>query len=178
MDLRRLLGQMNLGGAGAQPMGDAPMVDTAETVHVSSLALLKMLKHGTLFSPPKGERISFCISFIPLPNSPNIFLFLFVSCIFPSSLHSNHFAGRRRHRRTRSKFWQWFFDARFACRPLWLSNCLVLKILAYKVLALSIIIESDVQNSYADLQTRFALFPRRSCWCSHGSYGSHVGRIY
>lgn len=29
---------------GAQP--DAPVVDTAETVHISSLALLKMLKHG------------------------------------------------------------------------------------------------------------------------------------
>lgn len=46
MDLRRLLGQMNMGGAGAAPQGDTPMVDTAETVHVSSLALLKMLKHG------------------------------------------------------------------------------------------------------------------------------------
>jgi hypothetical protein len=28
------------------PMGDQPMVDTAEVVHISSLALLKMLKHG------------------------------------------------------------------------------------------------------------------------------------
>lgn len=27
-------------------MGDQPMVDTAEVVHISSLALLKMLKHG------------------------------------------------------------------------------------------------------------------------------------
>ena len=32
------------GGMGGQP--EAPSVDTAETVHISSLALLKMLKHG------------------------------------------------------------------------------------------------------------------------------------
>jgi len=36
------LGQ--LGGAG--PQGDTPTVDTAEQVYISSLALLKMLKHG------------------------------------------------------------------------------------------------------------------------------------
>uniref|UniRef100_A0A6B2LB90 MPN domain-containing protein n=1 Tax=Arcella intermedia TaxID=1963864 RepID=A0A6B2LB90_9EUKA len=34
------------GGAGAAPGGDMAVVDTAETVHISSLALLKMLKHG------------------------------------------------------------------------------------------------------------------------------------
>ena len=28
------------------PQPDAPMLDSAETVHISSLALLKMLKHG------------------------------------------------------------------------------------------------------------------------------------
>ena len=34
---------------GAPPPGtDLQVVDTAETVHISSLALLKMLKHGTL----------------------------------------------------------------------------------------------------------------------------------
>ena len=59
MDLRRLLGQMNMGGAGAGPAGDTPMVDTAETVHVSSLALLKMLKHGMFLTPPKPARIIF-----------------------------------------------------------------------------------------------------------------------
>jgi hypothetical protein len=56
MDLRRLLGQMNMGGAAAGPAGDTPMVDTAETVHVSSLALLKMLKHGMFLTPPKAGR--------------------------------------------------------------------------------------------------------------------------
>ena len=43
--LQRLLGSqlgMNLGGAPT----DAPQVDTAEQVYISSLALLKMLKHG------------------------------------------------------------------------------------------------------------------------------------
>ena len=41
------LGQMSRdlqGGGGTQ--GDTPMVDTAEQVYISSLTLLKMLKHG------------------------------------------------------------------------------------------------------------------------------------
>merc|ERR1712199_3441 len=43
--LQRLLGSqlgMNLGAAAV----DAPIMDTAETIYISSLALLKMLKHG------------------------------------------------------------------------------------------------------------------------------------
>merc|ERR1719174_2110210 len=43
--LQRLLGSMQQGG-GAQQPADAPVVDTAEQVYISSLALLKMLKHG------------------------------------------------------------------------------------------------------------------------------------
>lgn len=37
-----------MGGAGGQggPPGDTPQVDTAEQIYISSLALLKMLKHG------------------------------------------------------------------------------------------------------------------------------------
>ena len=36
-----------MGGMGSgQPATDAPVVDTAEQVYISSLALLKMLKHG------------------------------------------------------------------------------------------------------------------------------------
>lgn len=31
------------------PNPDAPVADTAETVHISSLALLKMLKHGASY---------------------------------------------------------------------------------------------------------------------------------
>lgn len=34
------------GGGAAAPEQDVPKVDTAEKVHISSLALLKMLKHG------------------------------------------------------------------------------------------------------------------------------------
>lgn len=34
------------GGMGGGPSADASVVDTAETVQISSLALLKMLKHG------------------------------------------------------------------------------------------------------------------------------------
>ncbi|KAI8620586.1 JAB1/Mov34/MPN/PAD-1 ubiquitin protease-domain-containing protein [Chytriomyces sp. MP71] len=41
--LARMFGQ---GMQAQQPGVDTPMVDTAETVHISSLALLKMLKHG------------------------------------------------------------------------------------------------------------------------------------
>lgn len=43
--LQRLFNMPNLGGGGAPPP-DAPVVDTAEKVQLSSLALLKMLKHG------------------------------------------------------------------------------------------------------------------------------------
>jgi len=44
--MRRLLMQVQGGGQQGGPQGDAQVVDTAETVHISSLALLKMLKHG------------------------------------------------------------------------------------------------------------------------------------
>ncbi|PVU92358.1 hypothetical protein BB559_003750 [Furculomyces boomerangus] len=44
MDLNRLMG-MSAGGVGAG-FGDMEKSDTAETIHISSLALLKMLKHG------------------------------------------------------------------------------------------------------------------------------------
>ncbi|GAA6013880.1 hypothetical protein JCM11491_000455 [Sporobolomyces phaffii] len=44
--LRQMLGQLGGGGAGAAPGGDQPTNDNAETIHISSLALLKMLKHG------------------------------------------------------------------------------------------------------------------------------------
>lgn len=51
--MERLLRTMGSGGlgnlgqlAGGGPQGDTPTVDTAEQVYISSLALLKMLKHG------------------------------------------------------------------------------------------------------------------------------------
>jgi len=44
MDLRKL---MQMSGMGAPPVGqDREVVDTSETIQISSLALLKMLKHG------------------------------------------------------------------------------------------------------------------------------------
>merc|ERR1711865_744504 len=43
--LQRILGSMQQGGTGAAAV-DAPIMDTAETIYISSLALLKMLKHG------------------------------------------------------------------------------------------------------------------------------------
>ena len=45
----RLLGMLGRGGAqgvGGMPGADAPVNDTSERIHISSLALLKMLKHG------------------------------------------------------------------------------------------------------------------------------------
>ena len=44
MDLARMLQQAQGGGGMGQQ--DAPVMDTAETIQISSLALLKMLKHG------------------------------------------------------------------------------------------------------------------------------------
>lgn len=43
--MQRMMQQGRGGGQGAQP-GDTPQVDTAEQVYISSLALIKMLKHG------------------------------------------------------------------------------------------------------------------------------------
>lgn len=45
--MQRLLG--NMGGGGGMPGGpqaEVPKADTSEQVYVSSLALLKMLRHG------------------------------------------------------------------------------------------------------------------------------------
>ena len=41
-----MLGRGGPGGPGAMPGADAPVNDTSERIHISSLALLKMLKHG------------------------------------------------------------------------------------------------------------------------------------
>lgn len=48
MNMQKVFEQFARGGA-QKPGGDNPTNDTAETVHISSLALLKMLKHGMLF---------------------------------------------------------------------------------------------------------------------------------
>ena len=51
---------MGMGGRrmGADPSagGEGSVVDTAEMVYISSLALLKMLKHGTSYSVAERER--------------------------------------------------------------------------------------------------------------------------
>jgi hypothetical protein len=47
MDLQRLQQMLNqMPGRGAGGGGDAPAPDTAEKIQISSLSLLKMLKHG------------------------------------------------------------------------------------------------------------------------------------
>jgi len=45
--IQRLVQGMQGGGQGGPP-ADTPQVDTAEQIYISSLALLKMLKHGEL----------------------------------------------------------------------------------------------------------------------------------
>ena len=44
MDMQRLLQQMQ--ASRAAPQVDQPLPDTAEKIQISSLSLLKMLKHG------------------------------------------------------------------------------------------------------------------------------------
>lgn len=47
LNLQRILGNLpGMGGGQQAPEQDAPLADTAEQVYISSLALLKMLKHG------------------------------------------------------------------------------------------------------------------------------------
>lgn len=58
MDARfqRLLNNMGSGGSGMGSVpADSPQVDTSEQLYISSLALLKMLKHG------KGIQGKLCI---------------------------------------------------------------------------------------------------------------------
>lgn len=45
------------GGGALRPGEDQQLYDTAETVHISSLALLKMLKHGTRVSMPPSASL-------------------------------------------------------------------------------------------------------------------------
>jgi 26S proteasome regulatory subunit N11 len=51
---RMLQGQ---GGGGAPANADTPQVDTAEQIYISSLALIKMLKHGTFSSDVSHVRV-------------------------------------------------------------------------------------------------------------------------
>lgn len=46
MDIQALMNQARMGAAPSGPARDVPQHDNAETVYISSLALLKMLKHG------------------------------------------------------------------------------------------------------------------------------------
>lgn len=50
------------------PLSDAPVVDTAEQVYISSLALLKMLKHGRAGVPMEvmGLMLGAYTTIIPL----------------------------------------------------------------------------------------------------------------
>jgi len=52
MNIQQMLRQMQGGMGQGMPPPDSPIVDTAEQVYISSLALLKMLKHG-LSGPPQ-----------------------------------------------------------------------------------------------------------------------------
>jgi hypothetical protein len=45
-NLQQLLGRAGAGAGGEATGVDQPTPDTSEQIHISSLALLKMLKHG------------------------------------------------------------------------------------------------------------------------------------
>jgi hypothetical protein len=47
--LRQMLASLQ-GGAAEQPGVDKPLPDTSEKIQISSLSLLKMLKHGNLLN--------------------------------------------------------------------------------------------------------------------------------
>lgn len=64
------LQQMMQGGA--TPGKDTPMVDNSETVYISSLALLKMLKHGKKNKEEKKDKHVILIS--PFKQEEQVFL--------------------------------------------------------------------------------------------------------
>lgn len=67
-------------GLQAGPSGDSPQADNSETVYISSMALLKMLKHGNLSAFP--------ISIAPLQ---------FVGCYWISHSHSHSHSQSHSH---------------------------------------------------------------------------------
>ncbi|KAH8082669.1 JAB1/Mov34/MPN/PAD-1 ubiquitin protease-domain-containing protein [Filobasidium floriforme] len=77
--LRQMGGGGGMGGMGGPPAGDGTVADNAETVHISSLALLKMLKHGRAGVPMEvmglmlGEFIDAttisCVDVFAMPQS-------------------------------------------------------------------------------------------------------------
>lgn len=48
MNFAQLERMLMRGGGGGNPAADTPMQDTAEKIQISSLSLLKMLKHGRI----------------------------------------------------------------------------------------------------------------------------------
>ena len=70
--MERLQQLMMRGGAGGAGGGDGPVVDTAEMVYISSLALLKMLKHGRAGVPMevRWQHSPFCEPNLAGPPAP------------------------------------------------------------------------------------------------------------
>lgn len=66
MSMNQMQALLGAGGGGAPPASDTPQVDTAEQIYVSSLALIKMLKHGA--SPPLSVALA---RTQPTPVSPS-----------------------------------------------------------------------------------------------------------
>jgi 26S proteasome regulatory subunit N11 len=55
MSLNNISRLLQQSGGGAQPNADSPQVDTAEQIYISSLALIKMLKHGANRCPQRQK---------------------------------------------------------------------------------------------------------------------------
>jgi len=68
--LQRIFGASGMG----QPPTDSPLLDSSEQVYISSLALLKMLKHGAWISsllPPPNLPCCLGLGFVSAPPTPS-----------------------------------------------------------------------------------------------------------
>lgn len=69
------------GGALGHPPPDSPTLDSSEQVYISSLALLKMLKHGNLgFSPPNYIRSLYTCY-------PDLAAYIYLSVLLHLAIH-------------------------------------------------------------------------------------------
>ena len=72
-NLQQMLRQMQGGMGQGMPPPDSPVVDTAEQVYISSLALLKMLKHGN-YLPIRSQHSIVPSSLTIYARSPQVAL--------------------------------------------------------------------------------------------------------
>ena len=87
---------MSGGGLGGEPGSDSPTPDCAQKVHASSLALLKMLKHGRAGVPMEvmglilgqfvGDYTIYCVDVFAMPQSGTSVSVKSVDLIFQTNM--------------------------------------------------------------------------------------------